>query len=138
MTAYFTSSAVLVMLEVITSTYSYVRIFRTIRRKQTQVQDTLGGQRGCISPNMVRYKKTVINALWVHLTLATCYLPFAVVMTVSAVQGLSPPLFLAENVAVNFVYLNSSLNPVLYCSKIKEVRQAVKEAFRQFWAYFST
>lgn len=138
MTAYFIVSAVLVMLEIIISTYSYARIFRTIRRQQTQVQDTLGGQRGSISPNMARYKKTVFNALWVHLTLATCYLPFALVMIVSAVQGLSSNLFLAEFVAVNLVYLNSSLNPVLYCWKIKEVRQAVKEILRQFCACFAT
>ena len=127
------------MLEVVISTYSYARIFYTIRRQQTQLQDNLANQRGSmISPNMARYKKTVINALWVHLNLATCYLPFAVVMTVSAVQGLSPSLFLAEFVAVNFIYLNSSLNPVLYCWKIKEVRQAVKETLRQFWACLST
>ena len=138
MTAYFISSAVLVMLEVVISTYSYARIFCTIRLQQTQVQDNLGSQRGSISPNMARYKKTVINALWVHLNLATCYLPFAVVMTVSAVRGLSPSVFLAEFVAVNFIYLNSSLNPVLYCWKIKEVRQAVKETLRQFWACLST
>ena len=121
MTTYFISSAVLVMLEVVISTYSYARIFCTIRLQQTQVQDNLGSQRGSISPNMVRYKKTVINALWVHLTLATCYLLFAVVMTVSAVQGLSPSLFLAEAMAVSLVYLNSTLNPVLYCWKIKKV-----------------
>lgn len=138
MTAYFISSAALVILEVIISTYSYARIFRTFRRQQTQVQDTLGGQKGSISPSMARYKKTVFNALWVHLNLAACYLPFAVVMTVSAVQGLSPSLFVAEFLAVNLVYLNSSLNPVLYCWKIKEVRQAVKETLRQFWGYFST
>ena len=138
MTAYFISSAVLVMLEVVISTYSYARIFYTIRRQQTQVQDNLASQRGSISPNMVRYKKTIINALWVHLNLATCYLPFAVVMSLSAVQGLNQSLFLAEFVAVNFIYLNSSLNPVLYCWKIKEVRQAVKETLRQFWAYLST
>ena len=138
MTAYFISSAVLVMLEIVISTYSYARIFYTVRRQQTQVQDNIGSQRGRISPNMARYKKTVINALWVHLNLATCYLPFAVVMTVSAVQGLSPSLFLAEFVAVNFIYLNSSLNPVLYCWKIKEVRQAVMEILRQFWACLST
>jgi len=122
------------MLEVIISTYSYARIFRTIRRQQTQVQD----QRGSISPNMARYKKTVINALWVHLNITICYLPFAVVMTLSAFQGLSPSLFLAEFVAVNLINLNSSLNPILYCWKIKEVRKAVKETLRQFWACFST
>ena len=67
MTAYFISSAVLVMLEIVMSTYSYGRIFYTIRRQQTQVQDTFASQKGSISPNMARYKKTVINAL-VHPT----------------------------------------------------------------------
>ena len=57
-----------------------------LRLQQTQVQDTFGSQRGSISPNIARYKKAIINALWVHLNLATCYLPFAVIMTVSAVQ----------------------------------------------------
>ena len=137
MTAYFITSTVLVMLQVIISTYSYARIFHTFRRLQKQVKYFFGGQRGSISPKMVRYKRTVINALWVHLTLATCYLPFAVVMTVAATKGLSPSLFLAEFVAVSLVYLNSSLNPVLYCWKIKEVRQAVKEILRQFRAFVS-
>ena len=137
MTAYFITSAVLVMLQVIISTYSYARIFHTFRRLQKQVKYFFGGQRGSISPKMVRYKRTVFNALWVHLTLATCYLPFAVVMTVAATKGLSPSLFLAEFVAVSLVYLNSSLNPVLYCWKIKEVRQAVKEILRQFRSFVS-
>ncbi|XP_078365568.1 adenosine receptor A3-like [Oculina patagonica] len=135
-TAYFVESGVLTALQVIISTYSYVRIFHRIRRQQTQVQDTLGVQRTSNSPNLARYKKTVFNALCVHLTLATCYLPFGIVTVVIAIRGLSASLFLAEGVAVTLVYLNSSLNPVLYCWKIKEVRQAVKETLRQFCASF--
>ena len=137
-TVYFISSAVLVMLEVVIATYSYARIFCTTRLQQTQVQDTFGSQRPSMLPNMGRYKKTVINALWAQLTLATYHLPFAVIMTVSAVGGLSQSLFLADAMAVCLVCLNSSLNPVLYCWKIKELRQAVKEPLRRFWACLST
>ena len=86
---------------------------------------------------MGRYKKTVFNALWVHLTLTTCYVPFGVVTTVIAIRGIRTSLFLAEGIAVSFVYLNSSLNPVLYCWKIKEVRQAVKETVRHIFACLS-
>ena len=137
-TAYFIAIGVLIAVDVIISTYSYIRIFRTIRRQQTKVHDTLGVQRKSNSPNMARYKKTVFNALWVHLTLATCYLPFAVVTVLIVIRGFNASLYLAEGVAVTLVYLNSSLNPVLYCWKIKEVRQAVKETIRQFCTCFST
>ena len=137
-TSYFIASGVLVMLEVIISTYSYTRIFRTIRRQQTQVQDTLEGKRVGTLQNMERYKKTVTNALLVHLILAICYLPFGVVTAIIVIRGLSSALFLAGGVAVSLIYLNSSLNPVLYCWKIKEIRRAVKNTIRQFCAYFST
>ena len=132
---YFTVSAVSVLLFVAVSTYCYTRIFRTIRRQQTQVQDVLG----CPSTrlNIARYKRTVFNALWVHLTLAACYLPFALTTVVIAVRGLSTALILVEGVTSALVYLNSSLNPVLYCWRIREIRQAVKETVGQVYAYFS-
>ena len=56
-----------------------------------------------------------------------CYIPFAVVTAVTAVRGLSAFLSIAEFSTVSLVHLNSSLNQVLYCWKIKEVMQAVKE-----------
>ena len=137
---YFIVSGVSVALKVVISTYSYTRIFRTIRRQQAQVQDNLAGQTNS-APNlarMARYKRTVLNALWVHLTLAACYLPFAVVTAVIATRGLNTSLFLAEGIAVTFVFLNSSLNPVLYCWKVREVRQAAKETVRKLCPCFAT
>ncbi|XP_078365633.1 adenosine receptor A3-like [Oculina patagonica] len=126
------------LLLLVISTYSYTRIFLTIRRQQMQVQDTHGGQTGGAGLNMARYKKTVFNALWVHFTLVTCYFPCAVANALITVKGLSSSLFLTQGWTVILVYLNSSLNPVLYCWKIKEVRQAVKETIRQVCACFST
>ena len=89
---YFIGSGVSVALKVVISTYSYTRIFRTNRRQQTQVQNTLGGQGGNTALNMARYKRTVSNALWVHLIRYT----LAVVTAVIATRGLNTSLFLAQ------------------------------------------
>ena len=127
---YFIATGVSAIILVSISTYCYSRIFRTIRRKQAQVHDVRGSQKSEL--NMARYKKTVYNALWVHLTLASCYLPFSVATAVIALRGyINTPFLLAEGIAVVLVIMNSSLNPVLYCWKIREVRQAVKETVRQ-------
>ena len=128
--AFFIASGVLIFLELAIPTYCYQRIFRTIRRRRAQVQDKSERNSAAI-PNVAKYKRTVTSALWVHLTLAACYLPFAAVVTVTAFRGLSPPLFLAEGIAAILVFMNSLLNPGLYCWKIKEVRRAVKETIRQ-------
>ena len=80
---------------------------------------------------MQRFKKTISSALWVHLALLACYLPYTVVTAVGAVSGISFSAATAWNVAGILVYFNSKLNPVLYCWKIREVRQAVKATIRQ-------
>ena len=122
---------------ILISTYSYARIFLIIRRLRVQLQDTHGGQTGNTGLNMARYKKTVFNALWVHLTLVACYLPTTVVSAFTIVQGVNVTLLLAQVWVFTLVYLNSSLNPVLYCWKIKEVRPAVKETITGLNACFS-
>ena len=40
-------------------------------------------------------------------------------------------LVVTLGIANTLVYLNSTLNPFLYCWKISEVRQAVKQTIRQ-------
>ncbi|XP_078357429.1 adenosine receptor A3-like [Oculina patagonica] len=136
---FFIVSGAVVLLFVAISTYSYTRIFRTIRRQQTQVQDAFGSQNtGLNTVNMARYKKTVFSALWIHLTLVTCYLPFIVITVLITIRGFSKSLFLPEILTVTLVYVNSTLNPFIYCWKMKEVRQAVKETVLQLWTSCSS
>lgn len=122
----------------IISTYCYTRIFLTIRRLKIQLHDTHGGQTGNTGLNMARYKTTVFNAFWVHLALVACYLPTTVVSSLTIAQGASVTLLLAQVWGFTLVYLNSSLNPLLYCWKIKAVRQATKEIITGLCACFSS
>ena len=130
---YLIVSGVVVLLFVAISTYCYTRIFRTLRRQQKQVQGALGSQSSGL--NIVPYRKTVYYALWIHLTLVTCYLPFALTAFVITIQGSNTLLLIVEGIASILVCLNSSLNPVLYCWKITEVRQAAKETVRQIFCF---
>lgn len=127
------------ILPLLISTYSYSRIFLTVRRKrQIQLQSGSPGVTANSGLNMARYTKTVYSALWIHLTLVTCYFPSGVVMVLTAVRGITSCLLLAQGWAFFLVFLNSSLNPVLFCWKIREVRQTMKEIIRQLGACFLT
>lgn len=131
------ASGVTVMLKITTSTYSYTRIYHYFRCRRKAVQDH-GSQGEAAQLMMARYKQTVINSLWVHLTLISCYLPFMLATVITLICGLTSTLFVAQIFAVAFVNLNSLLNPLLYCWKIKEVHSAVKETLRQFCNCFFT
>ena len=84
--------------------------------------------------NIPRYRKAVTSALWVQVTMTFCYLPYRIVEILRPQIRLSSSLYLSIQFTANLVlFKNSSLNPLLYCWKIREVRQAVKDTIRQFF-----
>ncbi|KAL9960231.1 hypothetical protein ACROYT_G033661 [Oculina patagonica] len=122
-----------------TSTFCYLKIYFILNHHQALVRDHLYQgklNRGGISINIARYRKTVASAFWVQITILVCYLPYGIVTALLAITGLHrPSLQLPLIVTLSFVLLNSSLNPFLYCWKMREVRQAVKDTIRQFWCF---
>ena len=117
---------------VVTSIVSYSKIFHTLRNHHTRVQDYVQQQQQAsqaIPLIIARYRKAVSSALWVQLTLVACYLPYGIVGAFSY-SNVSPSGGLALNITATLVYLNSSLSPLLYCWKISEVKQAVKQTIR--------
>ena len=114
------------------STFCYITIYLNLRHHQVEMQEQANeGQpnRGRIPLNIARYRKTVSTALWVHLVLVVCYLPYGVDAFVSHFNV--PYNYLSSRVTVTLILFNSSLNPILYCWKIRGVRQAVKDIIRQ-------
>ena len=117
-----------------TTIFCYTKIFFSLRRNQIQVHtDASQGQPGqTVSLNKARYRKAVYSALWVQVTMVVCYVPVSIVVAMTPEKGPVPiSLYLARQLTVTLVYLNSSLNPLLYSWKIREVRQAMKVTIRQ-------
>ena len=107
---------------------SYTKIFRTLRHNQVQVQDYVQPN----ALNMVRYRKAVSSALWVQLALAVCYVPKFTTLAVITYRKTYPlHVVVIDAITTILTYFNSTLNPFLYCWKIKEVRQAVKQTIRR-------
>ena len=125
-------SYIAISLCLITSISSYAKIFLTLRHHHIQVQSHVQQEQPSqASPlNIARYKKTVSSALWVQLALVVCYLPHTIVFLLVTQRGYSRSLYLARKFTPTLIYLNSSLNPILYCWKITEVRRAVKDTIR--------
>ena len=115
------------------SSASYTKIFRALSRHQTQIKDY--AQQHPSQPNalnIARYRKAVYSALWVQLALFVCYLPYCIVVILIAFSKISQThLAVSGTLTLILVSFNSTLNPFLYCWKISEVRQAVKQTIRQ-------
>ena len=119
----------------VTTIFAYTKIFFSLRHNQIHIQNHVvqAQPSQAIPLNIVRYKKGVYSALWLQLTLIACYFPNGIVEALNLHRGMSLSTYLAFQFAITLVFLNSSLNPLLYCWKIREVRQAVKETLRQLF-----
>ena len=108
----------------IISFFSYAKIFFILCQNQVQVQNHVhqGQPSQTVPLNIPRYRKTVSSALLVQLALVVCYRPHCIALAFVAQKGITSSLFLTSQLTVTFVYLNSSLNPILYCWKIREVK----------------
>ena len=130
--AFFILASIMVPLSVVTSIFCYTRIYLRVRHQQAQVHSHVSQGRasgGRIPLKMARYKKSVSSISWVQLGLLACYAPFCIVLALYVCDGIENDV--AWVATLTLIYLNSSLNPILYCWKIGEVRQAVKDTLRQ-------
>ena len=136
--------SVSVMLCIVTSLLSYTIIFIKLRLHQATVHPTLqcnvhhgqpiGGRIPAL--NIAHFKRTVTSITLVQSALVICYIPFAIlnaIFLLNSVLANSEVSHIASLVNPTLVYLNSSLNPFLYCWRIKDVRQAVKATIKQLY-----
>ena len=125
-----------IIFSIVVSTFSYTKIFFTLRHQQAQVQDHVQPEQSSRVRsvlNIARYKKTVYSVAWIQFAMLACYGPF-IVMTFLLDFGnidYSTEITIANDVFICLLFLNSSLNPVLYCWRIKDVRQEVKNTIRK-------
>ena len=119
----------------VSTIFAYANIFVTLRHNQIHVQShaAQGQPSQAIPLNIARYRKAVYSALWVQGTLGICYLPYNIAVFLIPQRGMPLSIYLARNFTLGMVFFNSSLNPLLYCWKIRELREAVKETLRQLF-----
>ena len=87
----------------------------------------------CFTQYRVGIMNFTIKLLWVFAGLMICYLPFGLGLLVQTMLSeITEPILIISFFGLTLVYLNSSMNPLLYCWKIREVRHAVKETLRIF------
>ena len=116
------------------SVFSYAKIFLKLRQHQAQVRQQHVGHEQAngdgIPLDIEQYKKIVSTIAWVQLALLFCYIPVFIFLILSTmVEGYKVgSIFHAS--ALTVVYFNSSVNPILYCWKIREVREAVKTTLK--------
>ncbi|XP_074634580.1 melanocyte-stimulating hormone receptor-like [Acropora palmata] len=117
------------------SVFSHVKIFLKLRQHQARVRQQHVGHGQAngreIPLNIERYKKIVCTIAWVELALVLCYFPLFIFLILATTTKLYKIGSIFHISSLTVVYFNSTLNPILFCWKIREVREAVKITVKQ-------
>ena len=105
----------------------YIRIYCAVQRHKNQIHvlQVQQAARNDEIANLTSLVKSAFGIFYVFLLFLICYLPYCIVLAVYQISGPSIPLKKALLFSLTLVNLNSSLNPVIYCWKMRHIRHAV-------------
>ena len=111
----------------------YIRIYQTVRRHKNHIQSMQIRDEAQSEEikNLIVLVKSAAGVFYVYLVFLICYLPYLICMAVIRIYGSSIVLKKLFLYSLTLVYLNSSLNPVIYCWKMKHVRHAIIDILRK-------
>ena len=119
-------------LGILLTTVAYVRIYRAVRHHQNQIHSQLQ-QQNAQAMELFREKKSAFNTVYFYVIFVACYFPNVCSTILLTTDKTQITFSLAYYLTFFFVLLNSSLNPVVYCWRYREIRQIMKSTVKKIF-----
>ncbi|XP_078348587.1 adenosine receptor A2a-like [Oculina patagonica] len=129
---YFRIISIIGVVGFVLTTLVYIRIYIAVLCHKNQIQ-ALQVQQVAQSDEMSHFAslvKSAVGIFYVYLVFLVCYLPFFIWFVSIKINGPSIALKRFFLFSVTLFYLNSSLNPVIYCWKMRHIRHAIMDILR--------
>lgn len=120
-------------------TFLYFKIYTIVKRHSTQIrQMQLQRARHAfrndeLMTNFASLRKSAIGTFYVYAVFLICYTPHAVSLIAISAHAGSPTVMKGLYLySLTLTFLNSCLNPVIYCWKMRPIRRAVLNSLPLF------
>ena len=114
----------------------YWRIYIVLKRHKNQIrglqiQEVQQGVQNDDLSNFLKLRKSALGTFYVCIVFMICYLPSYILSFLQMARLLSPiSLYEASLYTTTLVFLNSSLNSVIYCWKMGPIRRTLMDIMR--------
>lgn len=122
---------------VICTTGVYFRIYSAVQshRIQIQVQQLHQDIHNNELMNFLKLRKSAISTFYVYLLFLLCYLPgYCAMVSHIMVSKPNTAIKALRLYSWTLIFLNSSLNPVVYCWKMRHIRHTIVDILRNKFA----
>lgn len=122
--AYYLAIAISIPIYLIISSFSYIKIYKILCRHQLQIvaqQRAMGSLNN--ENNTLQSAKSAKNTFLYYIAMILCYTPLFIAMTI---LFFFPNHWTVDwNLTDTATFMNSSMNPLLYCWRLRELRRAI-------------
>ena len=130
----YVSFVIIISACIVTATSLSVKLYLTLRRhiNQIQVPQVAQNDQG---ESVQRKRKSAMASLYVYLVFIVCYLPDICVLIIDA--SISEPrndLQHLQFYTVTLLFLNSTINPLIYCWKMKRIQHTIVGTLRNLFS----
>ena len=118
--------------------FAYYKILQIVRHHQSQILGqarVLSGEGGQNHVNLIKYNRSVATNLFILSVFFICFVPYICVQSFTRNSTYDSPERTLFHISSILAFLSSSLNPLLLCWRLREVRKAIYDVLkRSFWA----
>ena len=116
---------------------AYATIYKVVRHHKIQIRCELQQTSDhSVREGLLRQQRNALDTFIVYVVFVVCYLPLVFVAIIPLVNS-SFAVGVYRETAIFLIFLNSSLNPILYCWRYREIRQNVSSAMHKTLFCFS-
>ena len=126
---YFVIVTILASSGFLLTTFACVYVCIVARYHQNQIQAQFQQLNAQVIV-LLRERKSALNVMYIYIVFAACYLPKLCSTFHDAITG---SLSVLTMFASFFVFFNSSLNPLVYCWRLREVRRIMKDTLKKIF-----
>ena len=130
----YVSFVIIISACIVTATSLSVKLYLTLRRhiNQIQVPQVAQNDQG---ESVQRKRKSAMASLYVYLVFIVCYLPNDCVLIIIATNS-EPRIDVnhLEFYTLTLLFLNSTVNPLIYCWKMKRIQHTIVGTLRNLFS----
>ena len=111
----------------------YFKLYLVVKHHANQIQALQVPQAGQSeqTSNALSLRKFALGTFYVYLVFLVCYLPQVCNYVVTTVHGSNTSIKSFTRFTFTMVFLNSSLNPMIYCWKMRHIRHTLINMLRE-------
>ncbi|XP_020898093.1 olfactory receptor 4D10-like [Exaiptasia diaphana] len=109
--------------------FCHYKIFRIVQHHKNQIHVQMNSPQQKTFSSLSRYKSTVSTLIYLILVFFILYASFIMFSFYHQLVGHTIFYMHGWTISIPLMYINSVCNPLIYCWKLRELRQAMKKTF---------